>query len=92
MAYFVAKQVGVRPMEVLVNWTCEELLVAYGMYANSESKQGYDMLNPKERAQKKLTWLDRWAMPFFKEEDMTVSAEDSAQIEEMNKIAQTIFG
>lgn len=79
-------------MEVLVNWTCEELLVAYGMYANAESKQGYDMLNPKERSQKKLTWLDRWALPFFKEEDIESAEEQNAQIDEMNKIAQVIFG
>lgn len=79
-------------MEVLVNWTCEELLVAYGMYANAESKQGYDMLNPEERSQKKLTWLDRWDLPFFKEEDMESAEGQNAQIDEMNKIAQVIFG
>lgn len=34
MAHFVAEKLKIRPNEVLDNWGCAELLVAYGNFAN----------------------------------------------------------
>ena len=41
MAYFVARELHIRPYEILTTWTCEELSVAYGEYANIHSAEAY---------------------------------------------------
>lgn len=85
-----------RPMEILTTWTCEELLVAYGVYANAHSKEGYDMMSVKDRSKHKLTWLDRWAMPFFTR-GQALSISDTVQEEEthaqdLDSIRRVLFG
>lgn len=93
MAYYVAKALHLRPYTILTEWTCEELLVAYGVYANQQSKESYDMKSIKERAQEQLTYMDRWVMPFYTQSDLeedTAKVEDLAE-DEMMKIAETLF-
>lgn len=34
MAHFVGRQLHIRPMEILKDWSVPELIVAYGEYAN----------------------------------------------------------
>lgn len=41
MTYTVAKTLHIRPREILFNWTCEELLVAFGVYVNDIMAQKY---------------------------------------------------
>lgn len=53
MAYSVAKELHLRPSDVLMNWGCEELLVAFGFYMNqhaSESYQEYKSLDASTKA------------------------------------------
>lgn len=96
MAYSVAKELSLRPMVILTEWTCEELLVAYGVYINQQTKESFDMMSKKDRAIKHLSWLDRWAMPFFSRDDLKSMAqtveEESEQAKELDKISQALFG
>lgn len=75
MAHFVAKELHMRPYEILTEWTVEELMVAFGEYANKHSKEAYEMTPPKERAKKHQTWADQWAVKF-------VSLEDALKMQE----------
>lgn len=96
MAYFVAKTLKFRPMEILTTWTCEELLVAFAYYANENSKQNYEMMDNKERAKKGLTEIDRWVVPFVSAEQleaMNGERERSKQdLDDQASIAATLFG
>lgn len=96
MAYFVAKELHLRPREVLENWTCEELLVAYAHYANQKTQESFEMLDKKERAKKKMTELDRWAMPFITELQVqqltSPEPKQETSPDEMAKVADLIFG
>lgn len=81
MAYFVAKVLHLRPMEILTKWSCEELLVSYGFYADQKSAEYVEMTPKKEWAKKGITWLDRWAVLFITQdqaEELTRD-EDEAQ-------------
>lgn len=78
MAYFVAKELHLRPTEILNNWCCEELLVAYGEYANVHSAEYVEMTPKKEWAKHKppITWLDRWAVLFVSPEQIKELTDD----------------
>lgn len=41
MAHYVAKELHIRPNEILDTWGCAELLVAYGEYANETAYENY---------------------------------------------------
>lgn len=41
MAHFVAKQLHLRPSEILDTWCVAELIVAYGQYANEIADENY---------------------------------------------------
>ena len=42
MAHFVAKELNIRPNEILDNWCVPELIVAFGQYGNEKSMQNYE--------------------------------------------------
>lgn len=42
MAYYVAKVLHMRPLDILNNWTSPELIVAYGHYANQVTSENYE--------------------------------------------------
>lgn len=68
-------------------------MVAYGVYANQQSKESYDMKKPSELVQEKLTYMDRWALPFFTQQDLednTPEEENTAE-DDMSKIASALF-
>lgn len=44
-------------------------MVAYGEYANIHARESYEMMSPKERAQKRVLPTDRWAVKFISLED-----------------------
>lgn len=103
MAYFVARELHKRPLEILTTWSCEELLVAYGYYANIHSNENYSMLTPKDRATHKdaegrpapLTWLDRWAVLFVTPEQMKELADDEKDLDDqddLTRAASIFFG
>lgn len=90
-------------MDILTTWNCEELLVAYGHYANTHSAESYNMLSPKERAQHKdsngrpapLSWIDKWAVLFVTPEQMAELASDTEQQtsdDDLTKAAHIFFG
>lgn len=93
MAYYVAKTLKIRPYTILTEWTCEELLVAYGVYANQQSKEAYDMKKPAERTRERLQYIDRWALPFFSKKDLEANSakEENAAEDDLDKIAESIF-
>lgn len=68
-------------------------MVAYGVYANQQSKESYDMKKPSELVQEKLTYMDRWALPFFTQQDLednTPEEENTAE-DDMSKIVSALF-
>ena len=42
MAHYVAKELHIRPNEILDTWGVPELIVAFGEYANNHSNQNYE--------------------------------------------------
>ena len=53
MAHYVAKVLHQRPNDILDNWGVPELIVAFGEYANEETKRNYEEwkhLDAKQRA------------------------------------------
>ena len=88
-----------KPADILTTWNCEELMVAYGYYANIHSNEYVEMIPKKEWGKHKppITWLDRWAVLFVDSEQMKELAageieqnkEKEAGIEEAARI---IFG
>lgn len=82
MAHFLAKELKMRPYEILNDWTVEELMVAYGEYANMHARENYEMTPPKERAKKHMTEFDRYAVMFVSLEDaLRLDAETPEDIE-----------
>lgn len=103
MAYYVAKELNIRPMDILTGWSCEELLVSYGYYANAHAQESFLMMSPKERATHKdangrsapITWLDRWAVLFVTPdqiEELNSDTEDRSGQDELSKMAEVFFG
>lgn len=90
MAYFVSKELHLRPLDILLNWSCEELLVAYGTYANSKSAEYVEMTPKKEWAKKHITWLDRWAVLFVTEDQAEELTKDEAQADKSLKDAGSL--
>lgn len=96
MAYFVAKELNLRPLDILTKWNCEELLVAYGYYANIHAYENYSMMSPKDRAQHRdvegrpapITWLDRWAVLFVTPEQMKELSEDTKDRDNQDELSR----
>ena len=42
MAHYVAKELHIRPNEILDTWGVPETIVAFGQYANEQSNQNYE--------------------------------------------------
>lgn len=99
MAYFVAKELHMKPAEILTTWNCEELMVAYGYYANIHSNEYVEMIPKKEwgKHNPPITWLDRWAVLFVDSEQMKEltadkPAEDDKKEADIAEAARIIFG
>lgn len=88
MAYFVAKELNMRPTEILNNWTVEELMVSYGYYANRHSIEYIESVPEKEWAKHKpepITWLDRWAVLFVSNDQMEeLNNDEKKNLEEQD--------
>ena len=73
MAYFVARELHIRPYEILTTWTCEELAVAYGEYANIHSNEAYETRMSffrKNEKPKRPAPEERWAVIFVTREEL----------------------
>ncbi len=98
MAYSVAKELKMRPLEILENWTVEELLVAYGYYADLHSAEYIESVPEKEWATHKpepITWTDRWAVLFLEPEQVEELQNDEQKaIDESDfaRAAQALLG
>lgn len=69
MAYFVAKQLNLRPSTILDTWGVPELVVTYGNYANEISMRNYEewsSLDAKTRA--KIERPPKYAVKFYSPE------------------------
>lgn len=42
MAHYVAKELHMRPNDILDTWGVPELIVAFGQYANEHSSENYE--------------------------------------------------
>lgn len=90
MAYFVAKELHLRPLDVLSNWSCEELLVAYGYYADQKSAEYVETVPKKEWAKKHITWLDRWAVLFITQDQAEELTKDEEEAEKDIKASESL--
>lgn len=66
MAHFVGKTLHIRPYEILTEWGCPELAVAFGYYADEISLQNYEQyksLDASERA--KLGDVKKYKVKFI---------------------------
>lgn len=73
MAYFVARELHIRPYTILTEWTCEELLVAYGEYANIHSAEAYETrmaMFRKNEKPRKPSPDEKWAVVFLTTEEL----------------------
>lgn len=73
MAYFVARELHMRPYEILTQWSCEELAVAYGEYANIHSNEAYEAkmsLFRKNEKPKKPAPDEKWAVIFVTRQEL----------------------
>lgn len=81
MAYFVARELHIRPYEILTTWSCEELCVAYGEYANIHSNEAYETRMAyfkKNEKPKRPAPDEKWAVIFV----------TRAELAEMHKKAE----
>lgn len=53
MAHFVAKQLHLRPNDILDKWGVPELIVAYGEYANELADENYRSWRASQDAKRK---------------------------------------
>lgn len=92
MAYAVAKELGLRPRDVLM-WDPEELVVAFGVYANQHAAEAYEMamsrLKKTPDKPKIPKWLDRWAVLFMTEDQVEKLMEEQEQAESQQKKQMT---
>ena len=90
MAYFVAKELHLRPLDILSDWSCEELLVAYGYYADQKSAEYVETVPKKEWAKKHITWLDRWAVLFITQDQADELTKDEEEAENSIKASESL--
>lgn len=86
MAHYLAKELKMRPYDILNDWTVEEVMVAYGEYANIKSKEHWEMTSPKDRAKKHMLPSDRWAVAFVSLEDAIKMSEQGVTNFRQNEI------
>lgn len=96
MAYYVAKELCMRPTDILNTWCVEELMVAYGQYLNLKSAEYVESVPEKEWAKHKppISWLDRWGVLFVdpqQMEDLQKDEEKSVDENDFIKAAQMLL-
>ena len=82
MAYFVARELHMRPYEILTQWSCEELAVAYGEYANIHSNEAYEArmaMFRKNEKPKKPAPDEKWAVIFVTRQELAEMHEKAKQ-------------
>lgn len=83
-------------MEIMTEWTCEELLVAYGVYMNQRSQSNYEMMSAEEKKRKRIGDMERWAIPFISyrqlDELENQAQEQSEKFDELEAIGSALFG
>ena len=67
MAHYVGKVLHIRPSEILDNWGCAELIVAYGQYSNESSSEAYDIWKNGDHKSKRP---DKYHVEFYTLEDL----------------------
>lgn len=106
MGYMVAKELGLRPRDVLM-WDPEELVVAFGVYANQHAGEAYEMAMARVKKTKTKPvppkWLDRWAVLFMTENQVEKLMKEQQEAEHnadkeltrqemMTRAAEVLFG
>ena len=90
MAYFVARELHIRPYEILTTRTCEELCVAYGEYANIHSNEAYESrmsMFRKNEKPKRPTPDERWAVIFVTREELAQMHKEAKERENKPNLA-----
>lgn len=90
MAYFVARELHIRPYEILTKWSCEELCVAYGEYANIHSAESYETRMSyfrKNEKPKKPSPDEKWAVMFITREELAEMHEKAKHQSERPNLA-----
>lgn len=90
MAYFVARELHMRPYEVLTKWTCEELAVAYGEYANVHSAEAYESrmsMFRKNEKPKRPSPDEKWAVIFVTKQELAEMHEKAKHQAERPNLA-----
>lgn len=97
MAYTVAKTLHIRPKEVLVDWSCEEVLVTFGVYMNDlayEKYSEYQSLDSKTKG--KIPAPPEYAIKFItldqlEELNAPLSEEEQQREEEQLRMAEAFM-
>ena len=97
MAYFVARELHIRPLEILTEWSCEELAVAYGEYANIHSAESYETrmaMFRKNEKPRKPSPDEKWAVLFITREELAEmhrKAKEQQDRPNLADLAQNFF-
>lgn len=100
MSYSVAKMLHIRPLTILMDWSCEELLISFGVYMNeimSERYAEYEALDSKAKSKVKVAPTP-YAVQFVTFEQLEMlhrpkSAEElQSELEERLKIEAFMKG
>lgn len=71
MAHFVGEKLHIRPNEILDEWCTQELIVAYGYYANEVSRQNYEQWKTADaKTRGKIERPEEYAVKFYGIEDL----------------------
>lgn len=89
MAYFVARELHIRPYEILTKWTCEELCVAYGEYANIHSNEAYEtrMASFRKDKPRRPSPDEKWAVIFVTREELARMHETAKEKDDRPNLA-----
>lgn len=105
MAYFLAKELSMRPWDILNNWSREEVAVAYGVYVNERTAENFQMevqnATPANRREKPKMpkWEDRWGVLFATAGQLRVMERELAEAkdkrldkDDLMEAAKVLFG
>lgn len=84
MAYEVGKKYSIRPLKVLLEWTCEELLVSFGVLMNEMAHieyERYKHLDPKVKREIKDV-PSEYVFKFITFDQLAESHQTQQEVEE----------
>lgn len=87
MAYSIAKMLKLRPLSIMKDWTCEELLVTFGNYVNKIVQEEYLKWKAMSPDQKKgIKQPPQYAMVFRTYDQLEKELEIQEQQSNQNSV------